>query len=178
MSAQVVYENDHFVVSYGFDEDVTHNPPPLDKERGKPIGAYATAVLKDGSRLLEVMSLEEINKVRNVSRSKDRGPWVDWWSEMARKTVMRRLSKRLPMSTDLEEEVFSRDETLGGDAPALRVVDHGDLAEAPDGARPAASRLDQLEHHIEAEEVQPEPEGKPDSEMGEGFTSADGEWAE
>jgi recombination protein RecT len=177
ISAQVVYENDHFVVSYGFDEDVTHNPPPLDKPRGKPIGAYATAVLKDGSRLLEVMSLEEINKVRNVSRAKDRGPWVDWWSEMARKTVMRRLSKRLPMSTDLEEEVFSRDETL---APEPRTIEHQPAEVAP------VSRLEALEQHIETVEViEPEtgevvthePEGKPEADMGEGFTG-EAEWQE
>ena len=144
ISAQVVYENDHFVVSYGFDEDVTHNPPPLDKPRGKAIGAYATAVLKDGSRLLEVMSLEEIEKVRNVSRAKGNGPWVAWWGEMARKTVMRRLSKRLPMSTDLEEEVFQRDETM---AVEPRVIEH-----APEPAAPV-SRLEALEQHIEEAEV-------------------------
>lgn len=140
ISAQVVYENDHFVVKYGFDEDVEHSPPALDKPRGKPIGAYATAVLKDGSHLLEVMSLEQIEKVRNVSRAKNNGPWKDWWDEMARKTVMRRLSKRLPMSTDLEDEVFSRDETLTHEEPRpeLTVIEN----EAP------VSRLDQLEHHI------------------------------
>lgn len=172
ISAQVVYENDHFVVSYGFDEDVTHNPPPLDKPRGKAIGAYATAVLKDGSRLLEVMSLEEIEKVRNVSRAAKSGPWVAWWGEMARKTVMRRLSKRLPMSTDLEDEVFSRDETLAQDAPALRVVEQEE-------ASTPVSRLDALEHHIDAEEVAPEPEGNPEADMGEGFTDApNGEWTE
>ena len=161
VSAQVVYENDHFVVRYGFDEDVEHNPPALDKPRGKPIGAYATAVLKDGSQLLEVMSLEEINKVRNVSRSKDKGPWVDWFDEMARKTVMRRLAKRLPMSTDLEEQVFQRDETMSANAaaPALAVV------EQPEPAAPV-SRLDALEDAV----VEDFREGKPDADMGEGFT--------
>lgn len=166
ISAQVVYENDHFVVSYGFDEDVTHNPPPLDKPRGKAIGAYATAVLKDGSRLLEVMSLEEIEKVRNVSRAKGNGPWVQWWGEMARKTVMRRLSKRLPMSTDLEEEIFARDETLAPakDAPALQVIE-----------QPAApvSRLDALESQIEAEPAEYEPEGRADADHGDQLPEAE-----
>lgn len=146
ISAQVVYENDHFLVKYGFDEDVEHNPPALDKPRGKAIGAYATAVLKDGSRLLEVMSLEEIEQVRKVSRASGKGPWVTWWGEMARKTVMRRLSKRLPMSTDLDE-VFARDETLAHveDKREFEVIEGG-AAEAP------VSRLDALEHHIEAED--------------------------
>jgi recombination protein RecT len=143
VSAQVVYKNDTFVVKYGFDEDVEHIPPALDEPRGEPIGAYATAVLKDGSKLLEVMSLEEIEKVRAVSRAKDNGPWVAWWSEMARKTVMRRLSKRLPMSTDLEDEIFSRDETMRTN---LRPVEQTIDAEP---SRPV-SRLDAIEHHIDA----------------------------
>lgn len=174
VSAQVVYENDVFVVRYGFDEDVEHSPPALDKPRGKAIGAYATAVLKDGSKLLEVMSLEEIDKVRNVSRSKDKGPWSDWWSEMARKTVMRRLSKRLPMSTDLEEQIFQRDETLGGkaDAPALTVIENE--------PRQPVSRLDALEDAVveDATEPQHEPEVKPDDQTDEGFNTEEGVWEE
>jgi len=152
VSAQVVHENDHFVVKYGFDEEIEHSPPSLDKPRGKPIGAYATAVLKDGSRLLEVMSLEEIEKVRNVSRAKDNGPWVAWWGEMARKTVMRRLSKRLPMSTDIEEQIFARDETLAADPRALRKIE-----QAPQLA-PPTSRLDAIEQQIEPPEESPEIE--------------------
>lgn len=174
ISAQVVYENDHFVVAYGFDEDVTHNPPPLDKPRGKPIGAYATAVLKDGSRLLEVMSFEEIEKVRSVSRSGKGGPWAQWWGEMARKTVMRRLSKRLPMSSDLEEEVFARDETMAGDfRPTL-------IESRPQEVAPV-SRLDALEHHIEEADVSDaetipaahQTEGRADEEHGDQFDGGD-----
>lgn len=140
ISAQVVYEFDEFVWTLGFDEDVTHNPPKLDQPRGKAIGAYATAVLKDGSRLLEVMSFEEIEKVRAVSRSKGAGPWVQWWGEMARKTVMRRLSKRLPMSSDLDD-TFERDETLAhGEAMAPHV--EAAVIDLP------RSRLDALEQQI------------------------------
>lgn len=147
ISAQVVYENDEFKVSYGFDENVEHSPPPLDKPRGNAIGAYATAVLKDGTRLLEVMSLEEIEKVRKVSRASGNGPWVQWWGEMARKTVMRRLSKRLPMSTDLEENVFRRDETM-----AVDFHPHVVEGKAVQGETQASiSRLDALEHHVAGE---------------------------
>ena len=159
VSAHVVHANDHFVWKLGFDEDVEHAPPALDQPRGQPIGAYATAVLKDGSRLLEVMSLEEIEQVRAVSRASKNGPWVTWWGEMARKTVMRRLSKRLPMSTDLEDEVFSKDETLAhrDERPDLQVID-GDGGDEP------KSRLDALEHHIEdGEQMDDEPEGDPET---------------
>lgn len=176
VSAQVVYEHDHFVVKYGFDEDVEHVPPPLDKPRGKPIGAYATAVLKDGAQLLEVMSHEEIEKVRSVSRSGKNGPWAQWWGEMARKTVMRRLSKRLPMSTDLEEEVFARDATMSPDAkPDLHVIE-GDSSPAE-----PQSRLDALESQIDdadaedandgtlSDENPAATEGRSDPEHGDQF---------
>lgn len=137
VSAQVVYSNDHFKWTLGFDESVEHEPAPLDQEPGEPVAAYAVAVLKDGSRLLEVMRKSEIEKVRNVSRSKGNGPWVAWWSEMARKTVMRRLAKRLPMSSDLDD-AFDRDETMVADlTPQPAVVE-----------RPM-SRLDAIEAQIE-----------------------------
>ncbi len=83
----------------------------MGEERGPAVAAYAVAKTKDGGIYREVMSVADINKVRDVSRSKDRGPWVDWWSEMARKTVIRRLSKRLPMSTDLQA-VIERDDDM------------------------------------------------------------------
>jgi recombination protein RecT len=171
VSAQVVYENDEFVISYGFDEDVKHIPPKLNEPRGEPIGAYATAVLKDGSQLLEVMSLEQIDQVRKVSRASGNGPWVQWFGEMARKTVMRRLSKRLPMSTDLEDEIFSRDETM---RPNLQPVER--TIEAVRETAPV-SRLDAIEHQIDppvepeviaeqAEELEAEIEEVADAEIG------------
>jgi recombination protein RecT len=153
VSAQIVYANDHFKWTLGFDETIDHQPAPLDQEPGEPMAAYAVAVLKDGSRLLEVMRKSEIEKVRSVSRAKGNGPWVQWWGEMARKTVMRRLSKRLPMSTDLD--VFERDETLAAEPQA---VEHAPTPVAP------VSRLDALEQRIGANDV---TEGRADADMGE-----------
>lgn len=164
VSAQIVYSNDHFKWTLGFDENVEHEPAPLDQEPGEPVAAYAVAVLKDGSRLLEVMRKSEIEKVRAVSRTSGNGPWVQWWGEMARKTVMRRLSKRLPMSTDLEDDVFSRDATMQADFQA-RVVEGGNGLGEPQAP---ASRLDALEHHIEES-----GEGPDQTQQGEPTTFAD-----
>ncbi|WP_324695436.1 recombinase RecT [Novosphingobium sp. RL4] len=157
VSAQIVYENDRFKWSLGFDETIEHEPAPLDQEPGEPIAAYAVAVLKDGSRLLEVMRKSEIEKVRAVSRAARNGPWVQWWGEMARKTVMRRLSKRLPMSTDLEDTVFQRDETMAPE-PQPRIVDVQAEPETP------VSRLEALEHQIDDDSSMEEGN---DSQMGE-----------
>lgn len=110
--ANVVYEKDTF--RYWVDdagEHVTHEPNVLEADRGKLIAVYAIAKTKDGGVYTEVMSRSQIEQVRAVSKAKDNGPWVGWYDEMARKTVIRRLSKRLPMSTDLEQ-VIRRDDEL------------------------------------------------------------------
>jgi len=71
---------------------------------GKIIGAYAAAVLKDGSSEFEPMSLAQIEKRRrsspNQKGEKPTGVWGDWYEEMARKTAVRALCRRLPMSSE------------------------------------------------------------------------------
>lgn len=120
IAAHVVHEKDAFTYVLGDQESIEHRPL-LDGPRGKPIAAYAIAKTKDGGIYREVMSIEEIERVRQVSKAKNDGPWVGWWGEMARKTVLRRLAKRLPMSTDLLQ-VFQRDD------------DHYDLRQVGEGA--------------------------------------------
>jgi recombination protein RecT len=110
IAAHVVYENDDFTYALGDDERIEHRPL-LKGDRGKPVLVYAIAKTKGGGVYREVMTVADVERVRNVSRAKGAGPWVSWWSEMARKTVIRRLAKRLPMSTDLDQ-VIRRDDEL------------------------------------------------------------------
>ena len=110
ISPHVVYENDLF--DYWIDEMGEHlkHKPKLTGARGEITHTYCIARTKDGAVYIEVMSKEEIEKVRSVSRSKDGGPWKAWYGEMAKKTVTRRLAKRLPMSTDLDTTIHADDE--------------------------------------------------------------------
>ena len=114
--AQIVYANDDFEINYVTDgPPVTHKPDLSD--RGQPLGAYAVARLKDGAWTQpEYMSVDQIEAVRQRSKAKDKGPWQTDWSEMARKTVIRRASKYWPSSTDKDgvsfEEVVRRDDDL------------------------------------------------------------------
>lgn len=121
ISAHVVYEHDSYSYELGDEERIEHKPR-IDGPRGKAVAVYAIAHTKDGGIYREWMTIEEVNQVRNVSRAKNNGPWVAWWGEMARKTVLRRLAKRLPMSTDLMQ-VFQRDD------------DHYDLSRAEGSAK-------------------------------------------
>ena len=110
IASQLVYRNDSF--RYWVDGDGEHlqHEPLMFGERGEIVGVYALAKTKDGAVYIEVMTKAQVEKVRKVSRASGNGPWVDWWEEMARKTVLRRLSKRLPMSTDIEETIRREEE--------------------------------------------------------------------
>lgn len=110
VEAHTVHANDKFSYRIGIDEQPVHEPDWFGN-RGAVVGVYAVARLKDGTRVSEIMGKVEIEKVRAISKSKDKGPWVDWWEEMARKTVLRRLSKRLPISSDLDD-LIRRDDAL------------------------------------------------------------------
>ena len=110
ISAHVVYEHDKFAYRLGDEEMIVHEPL-LDGERGKPRFAYCVAHTKDGGIYREVMTMDDIGKVRSMSKAKKSGPWFDWWEEMAKKTVMRRCAKRLPQSTDLDD-LLRRDDDL------------------------------------------------------------------
>ena len=86
---------------------------PMDRG-GEITGAYAVAKLKDDSVDFEAMAKQEIEKVRAVSRAKDGPAWKNWYSEMAKKSAIRRLAKRLPISAEDRRVIIESDEdTIG-----------------------------------------------------------------
>lgn len=109
-NAQVVHAKDEFAFELGDTPFIKHKPF-MDGDPGPVIAAYSIAQFKSGELSREVMTRSQIEKVRSVSRSKDKGPWVDWYEEMCRKTVARRHSKSLPMSSDLDD-LMRRDDDL------------------------------------------------------------------
>lgn len=116
IDAQVVCKNDKFSYQPGVDDHPKHEPDWFG-DRGDVIGVYAVARTKDGASYVEIMNRKQVDQVRNVSRAKDSGPWKTWWDEMARKTVLRRLSKRLPMSTDLDGIIHEDDQLFAPPEP-------------------------------------------------------------
>lgn len=101
VAAHCVHENDEWDYELGDNEFIRHKPR-MTGDRGPIVAAYAIGKTKAGGVFREVMSIQDIEKVRAVSRAKNNGPWVQWFERMAEKTVLRRLLKRMPSSTDLD----------------------------------------------------------------------------
>jgi recombination protein RecT len=137
-SVQAVYENDTFDFCLGDEEHITHKPNLAN--RGKLIAVYSIVTMKDGEKSREVMSVEDVLAIKARSRSGSSGPWVSDFAEMAKKTVIRRHSKRLPLSTDIDG-VLKEDDELFMPEPAA--PEAAQAAEAPSASK-RPSRLQKV----------------------------------
>ena len=97
--AEVVFANDTFRYSLGLHRDLVHEPATGD--RGKPVAVYAAAQLIDGGTPFVVMTVDEVEAIRGRSRAGKNGPWVTDWNAMAKKTVVKQLTKWLPLSAEV-----------------------------------------------------------------------------
>ena len=158
LNAFVVYSNDTFHVAYGLEMSLKHEPNFADP--GKPIGAYAICKFKDGETDFEFMSFQQIEAIRGRSKSGEKGPWQTDWSEMARKTVIRRLSKRLPVDSDISRVVERIDEDYdfkpGGGVQTPDVDEDGVVIEQPEEAKTPAKK-----QGAAAAKLNPKPAAKP-----------------
>jgi recombination protein RecT len=124
--ANPVYENDLFEIEYGLSEVFRHKPAKYN-ERGKLVGFYAYAHLKNGGFKAEYMDIEEVEKIRNehsISYRFDKtgSIWVKHYEAMAIKTVIKKLIKYLPISVETQNAI-AHDETVRKDITeeAIRV---------------------------------------------------------
>lgn len=208
--ASVVYrqeiEGGRFIYEEGTQRMLRHKPlldADFDPQDDDIALAYSVATFADGSKSFEVMRRSEINKVRQASQTgatgktdrqgnaiEPKGPWVDWFAEMAKKTVLRRHSKSLPMSGDVFADVEGEDiDNAARSAAALlstpggepeRIEDHtdetphdpdtGEIIDAdasePDDSAPAADEQPKAEEPATAGEPQPEVTAASTDELG------------
>ncbi|MDI6634325.1 recombinase RecT [Pantoea dispersa] len=113
---KLVHASDTYETN-GLDKAPTHkyNAFVTPEERGAVIGGYCTVKTADGDYLTEEMSLAEIEDIRKVSKAgtSPKGPWVNFWSEMARKTIVKRASKYWPRADRLDNATDMLNETEG-----------------------------------------------------------------
>lgn len=108
IESRIVYANDMFEVEEGIEPRIVHKHGL--GNRGEMIGAYCVWKLRNGESQFEVMSKEEIEAIRDRSSSKTKegkvvGPWQTDPAEMWRKTVVRRATKYMPLSTEAARAV-------------------------------------------------------------------------
>lgn len=103
IAAELVFDGDDFDVMLGTERGLRHRPNyEIDRtDYSKVTHAYATAILKDGSSVFEVLTRKELDKVRATSKATTGDtPWAKWPESMAKKTAVKRLTKLLPGSTE------------------------------------------------------------------------------
>lgn len=138
IEARAVYETDEFNVQFGLNSDLKHVPDWASADRGQLRFVYAVAKLKGGGVQFEVMSRADIERVRAQSKAGSNGPWVTHFEEMAKKTVIRRLFKYLPVSIEMNlavgldeqaEAGLPQDNPMTIDSETGEILDEGQQSE-------------------------------------------------
>jgi len=192
--AYPVYAADHFNFTLGLHRNIDHQPAvdgePVDKNL---VAVYAVAKFRDGGEDFEVMTRGQVDAIRKRSKAGGSGPWVTDYSEMARKTVLKRLCKRLPLAVE-SQRAIATDETIKTtlaadmtqvpdasetkDVFAEQIVDveSGEVFDVPPADAPE-SHEDAPESPAEAEVVPPTAEAlfEPESDDSEEEFGFDGE---
>lgn len=157
--AEVVYQGDEFEFVRGTEEKLRHVPCLNRPDDATPICAYACVHYTDGGVDFEVLGLDKIAKAQKASRGSNSSssPWVQYWEEMARKTAIRRLAKRLPLSPELMTAAVADEvRELPGAIDAPFVVTEEPEAEEP------AKKVTIV--GSDGKEIEPEPGREPGEE--------------
>ncbi len=138
LEAHAVYAEDAFEVEFGLECKLSHKPS-MAKERGDIVAVYAIARLVGGGIQYDYMTRSEVDDIRKRSRAGTSGPWVTDFAEMAKKTVIRRLFKMLPVSTEMLSKALElQAQAESGDFdPSLEVMQAD--AQATDDLNAAAA---------------------------------------
>ena len=103
---RIVREGDDFKYEEGTTPFIHHKPLISSRadKAGEVKGAYAIAKMKGGEDTqFEFLTLLDIERVKARSSSGNRGPWVDDYDQMAKKTAVRQLLKWLPLESERVE---------------------------------------------------------------------------
>lgn len=126
LKSDVIREGDEYDVRLGTDPHIDHRLPPFGTDRGRPLAYYCVATFADGTpAMFDVMSVGEVDRIRALSPGKDSPAWVGHYDEQAKKTVLKRLSKYVPLGVKAAT-AFAHDGQTRTDtkSDAIEVVDY------------------------------------------------------
>jgi recombination protein RecT len=155
LEARVVKEGDEFGYQLGTDAFVQHVPSLLpDRSAKATTHVYAVARLKNGERIPDVMDRAEIEKIQHRGRGSAFSPWATDWDEMGKKTLIKRISKNLPVRPEIRS-ILVREDELSGD------VEAPEAASAPAGP----TKVDRLASRLAPAKAAAAPEPAPIEEV-------------
>ena len=170
LRARLVFAGDVFDYWEGLEPGLSH-VPSVSSERGDAniVACYAVAEFVDGAREFEVMFRCELVAARERSPSsrKAGSPWQTFFGEMCKKTVLKRLLKRLPFLPGSPVGGFEGGGDFNVDAVVRDgAIDPGDWERELEAAEQAHARqLVEVAIKPDPEpEPQPEPEPAPEPE--------------
>lgn len=125
IEAHLVYKNDKFKYKQGSNPSVNHEPCVFG-DKGDLLGVYAICRFPDGKIAIEFLDKEEIEKCKNASKGGT--VWDVWFGEMAKKSAIRRLYKRLPKNRRTAMlTTYDEKQQLGEDTSDIIDIDGVDL---------------------------------------------------
>lgn len=107
--SNVVREGDELTVTT-IDGRTTYTFKPIAFNKKPIVGAFAVAEFADGDMQVEMMSDDDIKKIRNGSKAKNSPAWSQYEDEMSRKAVTRRLCKHIQLNLENDKQVQAFDE--------------------------------------------------------------------
>lgn len=131
---RAVFEGDEFDYEYGLNERCAHRPlVDLDDPEKPPrlTHVYAIAWSKNGDVQFDVMYRHDIERIRARSKSGNNGPWVTDYVEMAKKTVVKRLCKVLPISVEARDFIDRDNRIERGEVIDTTLVEQAAAIEKP-----------------------------------------------
>lgn len=120
IKAHSVRQNDEFSYELGLNPGIHHVPAKGD--RGPVIAYYAFYKTKDGDFDFEVAYKDEIEAHRRKYSKAKNSPWNTEFDAMAKKTLLKRVLKFAPVSTEVARQIQSDESIKSFDK------DHPDLA--------------------------------------------------
>jgi recombination protein RecT len=157
ISANAVYQNDKFDYCLGDKEYVEHKPAM--SSRGEVIAAYAIVKTKDNEFIRTVLTKDEIDKLRNSGRNADGDYWKKWYDQMAIKSAIHRLAKKLDLS--VEYEVEDLNEIPYSPPPKLVAPEPEGIPSADDNKPEGVIETIKHDDNEEPDNGQPPEEAKP-----------------
>lgn len=122
---RLVRDGDKFSFTYGTNQGILHEPRGNHLARATHF--YASIDLVNGGSDFEVMSLEECQAHRDRYALSAKGPWSTHFEEMALKTVIRKLAKRVPVSVEWQAAAGLDESAEVGIEQTLPALSFGDV---------------------------------------------------